>query len=164
MMLGPSMGSERMSLPERAYRRLDASMRARVLVPTALLFALTLAAMVAAAVHFYGSDMERGRQERAEIFAGMVASGVSNVMLSGQPREVATFLDALGRERSGPFRQFLPGEVHTVVCIQPGRGRQFGSVLPGFPIGTLLFRGFAAYSWRLQPCVAAFRVGTSCRW
>ena len=95
MMPGPSMGSERMSLAERAYRRLDSSMRARVLVPTALLFALTLAAMVAAAVHFYGADMERGRQERAEIFAGMVASGVSNVMLSGQPREVATFLDAL---------------------------------------------------------------------
>jgi signal transduction histidine kinase len=88
-------GSERMNLVERAYRQLDSSVRARVLVPTALLFALTLAAMVAAAVHFYGADMERGRQERAEIFAGMVASGVSNVMLSGQPREVATLLDAL---------------------------------------------------------------------
>lgn len=84
-----------MNLIERAYRGLDSSMRARILVPTALLFALTLAAMVAAAVHFYGADMERGRQERAEIFAGMVASGVSNVMLAGQPREVATFLDAL---------------------------------------------------------------------
>lgn len=84
-----------MNLVERVYRRLDSSIRARVLVPTALLFALTLAAMVAAAVHFYGNDMERGRQERAELFATMVASGVSNVMLSGQPREVVTLLDAL---------------------------------------------------------------------
>jgi signal transduction histidine kinase len=85
---------------KRLYRRLDSSQRARVLVPTALLFALTLSAMVAAAVHFYGADMESGRQERAEIFAGMVASGVSNVMLSGKPREVAGLLDALVAHRT----------------------------------------------------------------
>jgi signal transduction histidine kinase len=89
-----------MNLLERMYRQLDSSTRARILVPTALLFALTLAAMVAAAVHFYGSDMERGRQERAEIFAGMVASGVSNVMLAGRPQEVSGLLDALVAHRS----------------------------------------------------------------
>jgi len=80
---------------DRAYRRLDASIRVRILLPTALLFAVTLAAMVAAAVHFYGADMERGRRERAEIFAGMVATGVSNVMLSGRPHEVAGLLDGV---------------------------------------------------------------------
>jgi signal transduction histidine kinase len=89
-----------MNLLERMYRQLDSSTRARILVPTALLFALTLAAMVAAAVHFYGADMERGRQERAEIFAGMVASGVSNVMLAGRPQEVSGLLDALVAHRS----------------------------------------------------------------
>jgi nitrogen-specific signal transduction histidine kinase len=89
-----------MNLLERAYSRLDSSMRARILVPTAFLFALTLATMVAAAVHFYGADMERGRQERAELFAGMVASGVSNVMLAGRPREVPVLLDALVQHRS----------------------------------------------------------------
>jgi signal transduction histidine kinase len=85
---------------EGLYRRLDASLRARILAPTALLFGLTLAAMVASAVHFYGADMDRGRQERAEIFAGMVASGVSNVMLSGRPQEVSGLLDALVGHRT----------------------------------------------------------------
>src|SRR5512140_2051705 len=85
----------RMNLLERGFRRLDSSVRARILVPTAILFALTLAAMVAAAVHFYGSDMERGRRERAELFAGMVAGGISNVMLSGHPQDVPELLDAL---------------------------------------------------------------------
>ncbi len=80
---------------EHAFRRLDSSVRARILLPTAVLFAITLAAMVAAAVHFYGADMERGRRERAEIFAGMVAGGVSNVMLAGRPHEVPALLDAL---------------------------------------------------------------------
>jgi len=84
-----------MNFFESAFRRLDASIRARILMPTAVLFAITLAAMVAAAVHFYGADMERGRRERAEIFAGMVAGGISNVMLSGRPHEVPTLLDAV---------------------------------------------------------------------
>jgi signal transduction histidine kinase len=80
---------------ERVFRRLDSSVRARILLPTAVLFAITLAAMVAAAVHFYGADMERGRRERAELVAGMVAGGISNVMLSGRPDEVPGLLDAL---------------------------------------------------------------------
>ena len=79
----------------RLYRRLDSSLRARILAPTAVLFALILAAMVAAAVQLYGSDMERGRHERAEIFSDMVATNVSNVMLSGQPQRVPEFLGAL---------------------------------------------------------------------
>ncbi len=84
-----------MNLLDRAYRRLDASLRARILLPTAVLFAVTLTAMVAAAVHFYGEDMERGRRERAEVFAGMVAGAVSNVMLSGHPNEVPALFDTL---------------------------------------------------------------------
>ncbi len=80
---------------ERVYRSLDSSMRTRILLPTAVLFAITLAAMVAAAVHFYGSDMERGRRERAELLTGMVASGVSNVMLSGRPHEVPALFDSI---------------------------------------------------------------------
>lgn len=84
-----------MNLLERAYRRLDSSMRARILIPTAVLFAVTLSAMVAAAVHFYGADMMRGRRDRAELFAGMVAGGVSNVMLAGRPHEVSFLLDSV---------------------------------------------------------------------
>jgi hypothetical protein len=84
-----------MSLLERAFRRLDASMRARILLPTALLFAVTLAAMVAGAVRLYGADIERGRRERAEVFTGMVAGGVSNVMLAGRPHDVPLLLETL---------------------------------------------------------------------
>jgi signal transduction histidine kinase len=84
-----------MNLLRRIYTRLDSSLRARILLPTTVLFALTLAAMVSSAVHFYGSDMERTRHERAEIFADLVATGVSNVMLSGQPQRVPEFLIAL---------------------------------------------------------------------
>ncbi len=84
-----------MNLLERAYRRLDSSLRARIVLPTALLFAITLYAMVASAVHFYGADMERGRRDRAELFTGMVAGGVSNVMLAGHPQDVAPLFDTV---------------------------------------------------------------------
>ncbi len=82
------------------YGRLDASLRARILIPTSILFGLTLAAMVAGAVNSYGMGIERGRQERAEVFAHMVATGVSNVMLSGQPQAVPQLLESLVSHRS----------------------------------------------------------------
>jgi two-component system NtrC family sensor kinase len=84
-----------MNLLERGFRQLDSSVRARVLVPTAILFAVILTTMVAAAVHFYGADIERGRRERAEMLAGMVAGGISNVMLSGHPEDVPELLGTL---------------------------------------------------------------------
>ncbi len=82
------------------FGRLHSSLRARILIPTAVLFGLTLTAMVAGAVNSYGAGMERGRQERAEIFAHMVATGVSNVMLSGQPQAVPELLGSLISHRS----------------------------------------------------------------
>jgi len=82
------------------FNRLDASLSARILIPTAVLFGLTLAAMVVGAVQMYGAGMERGRQERGEIFAHMVATGVSNVMLSGQPQAVPQLLESLLSHRS----------------------------------------------------------------
>ncbi|HTN52012.1 MAG TPA: sensor histidine kinase, partial [Anaeromyxobacter sp.] len=51
--------------------------------------------MTAAAVHMYGSDIERGRRERAEVFTGMVAGGISNIMLAGRPQEVPLLLETL---------------------------------------------------------------------
>jgi signal transduction histidine kinase len=84
----------------RLYRRLDSSIRARILVPTAVLFAVTLTAMVAAAVQSYGADLDRVRRDRAELFTEMVAGGVSNTMLAGQPREVPGLLEALVAHRS----------------------------------------------------------------
>lgn len=89
-----------MGLIANIYRRLDASMRARILVPTVVLFAVTLAAMVTGAVIVYAKDMDRGRRERAELFANMVASGVSNVMLSGMPDQVPGVLGSLVGHRN----------------------------------------------------------------
>jgi signal transduction histidine kinase len=82
------------------FRRLDASMRARILAPTVVLFGITLAAMVTGAVIVYSKDMDRGRQERAELFANMVAGGISNVMLSGQPDAVPGLLATLVGHRN----------------------------------------------------------------
>jgi signal transduction histidine kinase len=80
---------------ERLFKRLDASIRARILLPTALLFALTLAGMVAGVTRLYAGDLERGRRERAELFTDIVASGVSNTMLAGRPADVPALFDAL---------------------------------------------------------------------
>ncbi len=85
---------------ERLFKRLDASIRARILLPTALLFALTLAAMVAGVTHLYGGDIERGRRERAELFTEMVAGGISNTMLSGRPNDIGGLLEALVAHKS----------------------------------------------------------------
>ncbi len=89
-----------MSFLRRLFLRLDASLRARILLPTAVLFSATLAAMVAAAVQLYGAGIERGRQDKAEVFAGMMATGVSNVMLSGQPQRVPEFLGSAVSHRN----------------------------------------------------------------
>src|SRR6266568_4719857 len=60
------------------WRRLDRSLPARILLPTALLFAATLGLMVASAVGFYA--------------AGMDANGVTNTMLQGKPEQLTEVL------------------------------------------------------------------------
>jgi len=88
------------SFARRLFQSLDASLRARILLPTAVLFTVTLTAMVAASVHFYGAGIERTRQDRAEVFAGMVSIGVSNVMLAGQFGRVPMYLSSLSAQQS----------------------------------------------------------------
>jgi signal transduction histidine kinase len=102
------------------YRRLDASMRARILVPTAFLFAITLATMVTGAVFVYSKDLERVRQERAELFANMVAGGISNVMLSGQPGEVSGLLGTLTGHRNDLISASLLGASGVVSASTDG--------------------------------------------
>jgi signal transduction histidine kinase len=109
-----------MNVPQRLFRRLDSSLRARVLLPTAVLFALTLAAMVLAAVRLYAADMEGSRRERAELYASMLATGVSNTMLAGEPRRVPELLDALVAHRSDILSVSLIGPSgHVSVTSHP---------------------------------------------
>ncbi|WP_176066618.1 sensor histidine kinase [Anaeromyxobacter diazotrophicus] len=98
------------------WRRLDRSVRARILLPTALLFATTLALMVMSAVEFYASDMERGLQEKSEIFAGMVVNGVNDTMLHGTPEQLPDVLALVMAHRTDIESISLirpTGEVHS---------------------------------------------------
>src|SRR5574341_2571282 len=88
-----------MRLVVSVFRRLDHTLRARVLAPPAILFAITLAAMVAAAVELYGSEMERGQFERAELFAANVAGGVTNAMLLGELGQIPGILAVVASHR-----------------------------------------------------------------
>jgi signal transduction histidine kinase len=109
-----------MNVLHRLIRGLDASLRARILLPTAVLFALTLAAMVLAAVRLYGAEMEKNRSERAEVYASMLATGVSNTMLSGEPRRIPELLDALVSHRTDILSVSLIGPSgHVSVTSNP---------------------------------------------
>jgi signal transduction histidine kinase len=88
------------NLAVRVFRRLDRSMRARIILPTAILFTATLTVMVAFAVTFYSDDMERGQHEKAELFAGMVANGITSTMLQGTPDEIPAVLQVIASHRS----------------------------------------------------------------
>lgn len=110
-----------MNVIQRAFRRLDASLTARVLLPTAVLFALTLAAMVFAAVRLYAADMEKSRRERAELYASVLATGISNTMLGGEPGRIPELLDALVAHRSDILSVSLIGPSgHVSVTSHPG--------------------------------------------
>ncbi len=81
------------------WQRLDRSLRARILLPTAVLFSATLAVMVAFTVQMYSAAMERGLQERAELFTANVAAGVTQAMLQGLPGHVPDMLDVVAGHR-----------------------------------------------------------------
>jgi len=84
----------------KIWGRLDRSVRARILLPTAILFAATLATMVYAAVRAYGHDIEKVQRERAELFARYVGGGVSEAMMRGRPAEVPELLNFMRTHRA----------------------------------------------------------------
>ncbi|HET8732482.1 MAG TPA: ATP-binding protein [Anaeromyxobacteraceae bacterium] len=84
----------------KIWRRLDGSVRARIILPTTVLFAGVLGAMVYAAASAYGSDIEKVQRERAEIFAANVASGVAQTMTDGQPSQVIDLLELARSHRA----------------------------------------------------------------
>ncbi len=103
------------------WNRLDESLRARIILPTVVLFAITLAGMVGAAVQLYGSDMERGLRERAELFTANVAAGVTAAMMQGKPAQVPQLLEVVAGHRS---------DLASISLIRPD-GRVAYSTAPG---------------------------------
>lgn len=101
----------------RIFLRLDQSLRARILVPTAFLFAGTLVAMVGSAVAFYGHDMEKGQHEKAELFANMLAQSIASTMLRGSPQAAGDVVAVVAGHRS---------DIQSVSLIKPG-GEVVGS-------------------------------------
>jgi signal transduction histidine kinase len=84
----------------KLWSKLDRSVRARIILPTAVLFAVVLGTMVYVAVSAYGSDIEKVQRERAEIFAANVASGVTQTMMEGQPNQVPDLLELARSHRA----------------------------------------------------------------
>ena len=103
------------------WKRLDRSLRARILLPTALLFAAILGAMVMSAVTLYAADMEKGQQDRAELFAGMVANGVNSTMMQGKPEQLPQMLAVVMGHRT---------DIESISVIKPN-GEVQSSTRPG---------------------------------
>ncbi|MHB8874079.1 MAG: hypothetical protein ACYC8T_10370, partial [Myxococcaceae bacterium] len=74
------------------WSRLDGSLRARIFVPISLLFTGTLAAMGMGAVSLHMADIERVSRKHAELFATMIADGVSATMMSGVISDIPAVL------------------------------------------------------------------------
>jgi len=114
------------------WSKLDRSLRARILLPTTVLFAATLATMVYAAVRAYGHDLEKVQRERAELFARYVAGGVTEVMLRGRPAQVPDLLSFMRTHRGDldsislirPDGQVVYSTEPALVGSKPWNGRQ----------------------------------------
>lgn len=95
---------------DRLWRRLDGSIRARILIPTALLFTATIAAMAFAVIELYGRSMRQGQEERARLVADMVRGELSTTMLEAGHQYVPGMLMALAKKSP---------DVQTISLIRP---------------------------------------------
>ena len=88
-----------MELVRSIWRRLDASVRARVFVPCAVLFAATLAAMVLASVELLGTDLEAAAHQRAQLFIHVAADGLTAAMIHSGPDALPDLLTVVNEHR-----------------------------------------------------------------
>jgi len=77
------------------FRNADASIRARVLIPTVVLFAITIGLMTAVAVRLHSREMRHEQEQRSMIVARMVRSELAAVMLENGIEHVPEMLRAL---------------------------------------------------------------------
>ena len=94
-----------------AWSRLDASLRARVFIPSVVLYAVTLALMVGAAVEMLGRDLEDSVKHRLEVFAHVVADGLTTNMIHGGPRAMTDMLSVVNEHHD---------EILSVSMLGPG--------------------------------------------
>ncbi len=88
-------------MPQRlpGFRKLNASLRARVFLPSALLFTVTLGLMVLAAVEMLGRDLEKNVRHRAEMFVDAAAEGLSSEMLHSGRNALPVILTMVDEHR-----------------------------------------------------------------
>ena len=94
-----------------AGRRLSSSLRVRILIPTGVLFAATLAIMGVGAVQLHGADVAHHQSEKAEMFTELVVNGLSSLMLDHGPQasEINEFLAIVASHRA---------EIHSISLLR----------------------------------------------
>ena len=88
-----------MRLIQKIWAKLDASVRARVFIPSAILFAVTIAAMVFASVELLGKDLEIAARQRAELFIHVAADGLTAAMMHSGPDALPELLTVVNEHR-----------------------------------------------------------------
>ena len=86
-------------LASRAYRRLDSNLRARLVIPSAVLTMLVLAGMVAAAGTIHGRELADARTEREQLFAALASEAIASHMMEVGNRELRRLIDEIGTHR-----------------------------------------------------------------
>jgi signal transduction histidine kinase len=85
---------------ERIWKAMDGSMRARILFPTTILFAMTLTLMVTAAVQMYGTEIAKSARERVELTSNIVVDGVVSAISNGDMGALPEMLESVKAHRS----------------------------------------------------------------
>lgn len=107
----------------RAFTRADRSLQARILIPTAILFAATLCAMGLLAVRIAHAMNERTTLRSAELFGGAAASGLTRAV---DDRGVAAIPEVLAAlVQHSPARH---GELTSVSVLAPDGTRLFSTL------------------------------------
>ena len=81
------------------FKKMNASLRARVFLPSALLFTLTLGLMVVATVEMLGRDLEVSAERRAELFIHVAADGLTAAMIHSGADALPQILSVVNEHR-----------------------------------------------------------------
>lgn len=88
------------TLAVRLFRRLDGSLRARLVIPTAAIAAVSSALMVVTASQLHRGDMEQAARERSSLFANLSTEATLAHMATYEHADVSELLLALKAHRT----------------------------------------------------------------